>query len=202
MNEQKKKLIMFCFIILLLYSIAYALEPHKAAYLIPVIPFVIILFNLLLGKIFFIAFSFSVIFSSFFIGINLNDHLRGSDPSSWSYDFELSGQKISVDFLRGPVIADLYKRKNKMEYSDNVAGQLKKITKKTVVISGFWMNDILVKADALPTNVLLVYYTDENYLKSKQQEGFEIYYLPEQDYYNDLCFRKSFTKNFAKQFQP
>ena len=89
-----------------------------------------------------------------------------------------------------------------MEYSDNVAGQLKKITKKTVIISGFWMNDILVKADALPSNVLLVYYTDENYLRSKQQEGFEIYYLPEQDYYNDLCFRKSFTKNFSTQFQP
>lgn len=201
-NEQKKKLFNFCLIGLLLYGVAFALEAHKAAYLIPVIPFVIILFNLFLGKFFFIAFSFSVIFSSFFIGINLNDNLRGSDPSSMSFGFQIAGQHVSVDFLRGPVIADLHKRRNKMEYSENAAGQLKKITKKTVIISGFWMNDILVKADTLPSNVLLVYYKDENYLKTKQQEGYEIYYLPEQDYFNDVCFRKSFTKNFAKQLSP
>ncbi|HKR03898.1 MAG TPA: hypothetical protein VJY62_04615, partial [Bacteroidia bacterium] len=199
MNEQKKKLILFCLLVLLLYSIAYALEPHKAAYLIPVIPFVIILFRLFFGKFFFIALSFSVIFSSFFIGINLNDSLRGSTPSSLSYDFKIAGPNVSIDFLRGPVIADLHKRRNKMEFSENVTGQLKKITEKAVIISGFWMNDILAKTDSLPSNVLLVYYKDENYLKAKQQEGFEIYYLPEQDYYNDLCFRKSFTKNFAKQ---
>jgi hypothetical protein len=200
LSSPRRKLLVFCSIILLIYSVAFILEPHKSAYLISVIPFVIILFSLFFQRFFFIAFSFSVIFSSFFIGINLNDNLRGSSPSSWSYDFEIAGQKVSFDFLRGPVIADLHKRKNKMDYSGSVAEQVKRITKKTVVISGFWLNDILVKADTLPSNVLLVYYTDENYLKSKQLEGFEIYYLPEQDYYNDLCNRKSFTKSFAKPF--
>ncbi|MEP7167778.1 MAG: hypothetical protein ABI855_00250 [Bacteroidota bacterium] len=201
MNQQKKKIVVFCLLIILLYSIAYIIAAHKAAYLIPVIPFVIILFNLFFEKFFFIAFSFSVIFSSFFIGINLNDNLRGSDPSSWSYNIEVAGQNVSVDFLRGPVIADLHKRRNKMEYSESIAKKLKTITKKTVIISGFWMNDILFKADSVPSNVSLIYYKDENYLKAKQQEGFEIYYLPEQDYFNDLCFRKSFTKSFAKQFK-
>jgi dolichyl-phosphate-mannose-protein mannosyltransferase len=201
-NEQKKKLAILCFFVLALYTTAYALEPHKAAYLVPVIPFVIILFTIFFGRIYFIAFSFSVILSSFFIGINLNDGLRGSNPSSWSYDFRAAGQNVSFDFLRGPVIADLHKRKNKMEFSENIVENLKTITKKTVIISGFWMNDILAKTDSLPSTVLLVYYRDEKFLKAKQQEGYEIYYLPEQEYYNDLCFKKTFTKNFAKPFNP
>ncbi|MEO5570236.1 MAG: hypothetical protein ABIT08_03325 [Bacteroidia bacterium] len=196
-NGHKKKLAMLCFLTILLYSISFALEPHKAAYLIPVIPFVIILFNIFLGRMYFIAFSFSVIFSSFFIGVNLNDALRGSTPSSFCYDLEVAGQNISVDFLRGPVIADLYKRINKMEFSESVIEKLQTINKKTVIITGFWMNDILAKTDALPS-VVLIYYQDENFLKTKLLEGYEIYYLPEQDYYNDLCFRKKFTNEFAK----
>jgi hypothetical protein len=199
-NEQKKKLALLCFLVILLYAISFALEPHKAAYLIPVIPFVIILFNIFFGRIFFIAFSFSIIFSSFFMGINLNDKLRGSVPSALSYDFTVAGQHVSFDFLRGPVIADLHKRKNKMEFSESVFKKLQSINKKTVIIAGFWMNDILAKPYSLPSNILLVYYRDENYLNTKLHEGYEIYYLPDQDYYNDLCFRKTFTGKFAKLF--
>jgi len=94
----------------------------------------------------------------------------------------------------------LHKRINKMNFSIGVVDKLNTINKKTVVIAGFWMNDILGKTDSLPSTVLLVYYRDENYLKLKQEEGYEIYYLPDQDYYNDLCFRKTFTKAFAKPF--
>jgi hypothetical protein len=79
---------------------------------------------------------------------------------------------------------------------------LRMINKKTMIISGFWMNDLLAKTDSLPSNILLVYYKDENYLSTKLGEGYEIYYLPEQDYFNDLCFKKTFTKKFAKAWKP
>ena len=201
-NDPPQKLVYFCIITIILYLIAYFNAPYKAAYLIPVIPFVIILFNIFWKKIYFVGFSFSVILSSFFIGISLNDPLRGSIPSSLSYDFNISGQNLSIDFLRGPVMAEHIRRKNKMEFSQKVVEDIKPIKRKTLIIAGFWLNDILVKMPSPTDSVMLVYYIDDPELKKYSVENFQILYLPEQDYYNDLCYKKVFTKNFAKPFYP
>lgn len=199
-NEISKKLVRFCLLVILLYLFTFCMLPQKAAFFIPMLPFVIILLHIYLSRISFVAFSFSMIFSSFFIGVNLNDSLRGSTPSDFSFDFRIAGQNISLDFLRGPVISDQVKRKNKIEFSEKIIGKINLIQRNTVIIAGFWMNDILAKIDSLPSNVALVYYADEPALKKYVDKGYEIFYLTEQDYFNDVCFKKEFTKKYSIPF--
>lgn len=197
---KNKKLIFLCLIIICIYVISFIMLPQKAAFFIPLLPFVIILLYIYLNRVALVAFSFSMIFSSFFIGINLNDSLRGSDPSRFSIDLKLWEQNVSIDFLLGPVIADQVKRRNKIDFSEKVIRKINLLERKTVIIAGFWMNDILGKTDSLPANIHLVYYVNEDSLQRFRQAGNDILYLPEQDYYNDKCFKREFTNKFATPF--
>ncbi len=200
--SKNKKLVCFCWMVIVIYLISFIMLPQKAAFFVPMLPFIVILLNNYLNRNAFIAFSFSMIFSSFFIGINLNDNLRGADASRWSFTTKISGQEIAIDFLQGPIIADHIKRRNKMDFAEKVVKHLQSVkpSNKTILISGFWMNDILGKTDSLPVNVRLEYYMNEDSLVKLKQEGYEIYYLPEQDVYNDKCFNKKFTQRIAQPF--
>lgn len=200
--SKNKTLIRFCWLVIIIYLVAFIMLPQKAAFFIPMLPFIIILLNNYLSRSAFIAFSFSMIFSSFFIGINLNDNLRGADNSKWSFEKEISGQKITIDLLHGPIIADNLKRRNKMDFAGKVVKHIQQISSKNkiVLIAGFWINDILGITDSLPSNIHLEYYANEDSLVKLKQQGCEIYYLPEQDVFNDKCFNKKFTQRIAAPF--
>jgi hypothetical protein len=87
-----------------------------------------------------------------------------------------------------------------MAFADLVVSRIKSLNHKTAIISGFWANDILVKMPVLPTSVKLIYYADEPELNQYIAAGYDIYYLPEQDFYNDECYGKTFTNALAKSF--
>lgn len=196
------KLVLFCLLAIFSNLIIYYLLPQKSAYLIPMIPFVIMLIAVCFDSTVVLAFSISILLSCFTFGINLNDTNRGSQPSAFSTDFRIAGQVVSVDVLRGPVKADYLKRKNKMEFADEVVAKIKTLRKKAFIIVGFWGNDILFRLPTLPSHVEIVYYTDEEVLKGHKEQGAEIYYLPEQDRFNDECYGKFFTRQYAMPFFP
>ncbi len=194
------KLKRMCWSVILIYLMAYISLPQKAAFFIPMLPFIIILLSMHLKKTSLVAFSFSMIFSTFFIGLNLDDPLRGSEGSAWSFSFKTEGQNVTLDLLKGPLIAEQQKRKSKMEFSQNVLEKIKRLKNSTVIISGFWMNDILGKTDYLPSHVKLVYYVPEDSLLKYKNEGTQIFYLPEQNNFNDQAFGKKITDKYALPF--
>lgn len=186
---------------LLLYSYSFIRIPQKAAFVIPIALFIVVSFAALLPQRTVRWLTVSMLFSSFFAGINLNEPLRGSTPSSASVQTQIGNTPVSIDLLMGPAHADLSKRRNKIAYAEFVASQLQTISSKTVVIAGWWQNEInyflLNKTNPL---VKLVYYADEKELASFKDKGYTIVYLPEQDYYNDLRFAGSFTSQHAVLF--
>lgn len=200
LDNTQKKLMYFCFIIIALYLTSYILEPHKSAYLIPAIPFVIIFLKYYLKRFEFSFFAVIVFLSSFITGVSLNNPSRGTIPSSYSLNFKTGSTKLSIDLLKGPVLADRERRINKIQFSQQAVNDILKIKKKTVIIAGFWYNDILIKLPILPEAVKIIYYADEPQLKKFLRGDYEIRYLPEQDVYNDLCYKKNFTNRLARAF--
>ncbi len=182
------------------FILAYLALPQKAAFFIPALPFAVILMAWYLPGQFLTVFSFSMIFSSFFLGINLNDERRGTPGSAWSFDFRLAGKDLVIDALQGPVIADNIRRQNKMAFSANALDRIESLESDTpsVVIAGFWSSDILAKTYALPRNVRLVYYVPEDTLATLHHSGSKLYYLPEQNDYNDRAFEGAFTDRYAE----
>lgn len=187
---------------LLLYTYSFIKIPQKAAFVIPIALFVVVAFAVLLPPRTMRLLTIIMIFSSFFAGINLNEPLRGSTPSSLSVPLQIGNTPVSVDLLMGPAHADLSKRHNKISYASTVASELQILKLKTVVIAGWWQNEInYFLMDQTNPMVKVVYYADEKELKEYVESGYNLVFLPEQDYYNDLRFSDTFTTRYAAPYK-
>lgn len=199
-NSEIFPAIFTCIITIILFTTSYLWEPHKAAYLIPVIPFVI-LFIILLNqnkKTIQVAASVLVL-NCFFWGVNLADDNRSSPPSKLAIVKNINNQKIAIDVLKGNVIDDYQKRKARMEHAEGIIQKTSVFNKNTLVIAGYWLNNILAQQRGREnSNVTYVYYVDEKTLQDFKSKGFEIYCIPGQEKLNDGCYYGKFTEKYVK----
>ena len=190
-------------LVIILFIISYFRLPQKSGYMITIIPFVIILAGYFLNGKWFITLCLSLILSSFIFSVNLTDKLRGAEYSRFALKFKVSGQEIFFDPLSGPIFSDYSKRKQKMRYTCSVMEGAKQVNKKTVVIAGWWYNELNVRmheAGLEFPDVLFVSYIDLAAMERYIAEGYEIKYLPEQGLYNDLMFGMNATEKLAEEY--
>ncbi len=202
--DRKKFLpiVILCCLTIAMYSYSFLRIPQKTAFVLPMVPFFILLLSMLLSKKEQVYFAVAMVLSCFFIGINLDDPLRGSKSSSLAIRTQISGTPVSVDLLSGPVIADYTKRIQKIEYAKMVTNKLENTNEKTVIIAGFWQNEMNYFSLSKKNNLVsFLYYANENDLRDSISSGNKIYFLPEQDYYNDLRFGKTFTNQLAQELK-
>ncbi|MBN8703535.1 MAG: glycosyltransferase family 39 protein [Bacteroidetes bacterium] len=189
-------------VVLLLFCISYIRLPQKSGYLITIIPFTLILLNQFLRPRLFITLCISIISSSFILGINITDKLRGSEHSEFALKKSISGQEIYLDPITGPLYADYTKRKNKKKYTESVLAKCKQATQKQAIICGWWYNELVVRNgfSVQCNNGLLLGYANEFKMDSLTAQNYQLYYLPEQNIYNDLLFNIHFTDTIANPF--
>ena len=184
---------------IILYLIAFIKLPLKSAFIIPMTPFIWINASILLEKKEIRNAAIAMIVSCFLLGINLADPLRGSAVSKWSIEKEIAGQKIAIDPISGVFTADISKRIQRTTYAKAVLLQTDSIQAKTYIIAGWWLADILVLQRGKENKqVTFGYYTDEDSLKNLQAKNYQIYFLPQQEEFNDLRFKGNFTTSYAK----
>lgn len=197
-----KRIIIASVVIIILYIISYFRLPQKSGYMIPVIPFVILLFAYYLSKKNFTWLCWGLCLSSFIFSINLTDSFRGSTYSKFAMIVKISGQELFLDPFSGPIFSDYSKRKQKIAFTDLVIRKSMELSDKTVIIAGWWYNEIMVTTIGETTNKRVIFegYIDDKTLATYQKEGYTFFYLPEQNKYNDLKFQMHVTDQYAKPF--
>ena len=140
--------------------------------------------------------------SSFLFSINLTDPLRGSAHSPLSVKFRIEGQEIFIDPLTGPVFSDYTKRLNKIAFTEDVFQKTQAEKRKIVLICGWWYNEWVVRNwdHEQNHNVVPVFYIDQKAMEKYISDGYEIFYLPEQNLYNDQYSRMLFTDSLSKPY--
>lgn len=200
-KDISKVLLITCSISVILFTVSFMKVPLKSAFMIPVIPFVWVIAALLIEVRIYRPLVIIVILSCFIFGINLSDPLRGSKESNYTLHTVISGQTIAFDPLSGPFVADITKREQRTTFANSVLKNASAIHEKTFIIAGWWLADLLVLQRGKENKeILFRYYTDEPELKWYKEKGYKIYYLPEQEMYNDLRFKKTFTLKYASAF--
>lgn len=199
----QNKLVRMTLLIVLLFTLLYIMLPQKSAYWIPVVPFVLFaIAETLSEKNLKIVLSLFLL-SPFLLGINLTDKNRGSDYSDFALKTVVKGQEVFLDPIKGLVQSDYSKRKKKIEYVKKVMDFLALRKDPTIVIGGWWYNQLLISNldKKLPEFVELKFYVDEQDLIKWHQSGAGIYFLEEQDLYNDLNSGISSTGRFAEEIK-
>lgn len=185
-------------LVILLYTISFIRLPLKSAFMIPLVPFLLLLFSLLLSTRQLRGIAITLFLSGLFFGINLADAKRGSGYSRLALVKNIAGQTVAFDPLSGLVLADQTKRKQRTAFAKHVIRTTANIREKTFILAGWWLADIqyLTRNDP-PSPVIFRYYTDENELHWYQSQGYSIHYLEDQNEINDLRFQKKFTDKYA-----
>ena len=151
-------LILSWFLIILIYVGLYLRLPYESGYLIPIVPFVILLLSILADRKVFIVFCIFLILSSFILTT------------------EKSGLKFA-----GPVVVD---HKNRIEVTKLIEKTLiyvQSSNEKSVIIAGYYMS--IVEAYTFgqtEPNTIFVYTLNIDQIKKYRSEGYKLYYLPKQ----------------------
>lgn len=183
--------------VVLLYLIAYFILPFKSEFLIPVLPFAVMTMVMYLPKTLLRIFLIGLIVSCFLGGINLIHDYRGITVSKMAISKNIKSELVAFDLLKGPVIAEQEKRNRQMQFAQKIIEAEQNVTQPTVIISGWWYNYIKALNINSNHNVNYVYYEPQSVLVDFKSRGYQIFYLPEQDYWNNKRFKSNFTKELA-----
>lgn len=187
---------------IVLYIISYFRLPQKSGYMITIIPFIILLAGYYLNSNHFKFLCCAFIVSSFVCSINLTDKARGAAYSKNAILFTVSGQEIFFDPFSGPIFSDYSKRKQKIKFTEQVLQKTDYISSKTVIIAGWWYNELMVEMITKNRNNFVIFesYIDSTKIDKYMAAGYEITYLPEQNIYNDLMYKMDKTNSISKAF--
>lgn len=160
--------------------------PYESGYLIPMIPFTILVFGKYLHDRAFILFSLLLIASPWVLSISTQNKSDSPPPAQVSTQFKLFSQSLNIDYLRGAVCTDAEARKMTIAFADSVIGEAHYLSDTSVVLCGWWSNKVIYRYSTLPEkqkNKLIIW---ENYLNKDQlidyvQKRYNIFYLPMQD---------------------
>jgi hypothetical protein len=202
-NQRPLAEVNFLFLSLLILQIGtYLLLPQKSAYLMLLVPFAIIWLAQFLNPKSFLIFCFALIFSSFFMSVNLSDKYRGANYSGMAVKTTIARQEIFFDPLTGPMNNDYTKRINKLNYTSSVLDKADKIFYPTIIICGWWYNQILIQQMDRPTSgmVKFAFYLNPLMMENYVLRGYQIYFLSEQDVYNDLFYGFNRTNYLSYPF--
>ncbi len=181
---------------------SYLMLPQKSAYVMLIVPFGILWLGQVLNKKHFTAFCILVTLSSFFMSINLTDAYRGSQYSQWALKKTVNNQEIFFDILGSPIRNDYTKRIHKLKYTRAVLDKTAEINYPAVVICGWWFNQILIEQMETKerNRVKFAFYLSPQMLNYYQSIGYQIFYLSEQERFNDLYYAFNGTKSYANPF--
>jgi len=188
-------------IVILGYSVLYWYLPQKAAFMIPVIPFIILFFAIHLPGKKITTLAICMVASGFFLGVNLYDPYRGGKPSTLAIPFNAGRQQAAFDPVMGPVTDEYSKRKQCLSFAASVVKRCETFKEKTAVVAGWWQGYLLLAQDTSAAgHTVFHYYATENTLKELKEKGYRIFYLPEQDYFNDQRYGSEYTKQYAREW--
>lgn len=170
-----------------IYIIAFLKLPMESGYLIPIIPFVILIYGKYLYQRAFVFFCGMLILSSLCCTISPADRYDAASVSTVNTTFNAGGEKLTLDVLEGPVYSYHTRRKNGIIFVNSLITSFDTISIPSVIVSGRWYNQLLVQAvDTSKLKIKIRDYISEPEALYFYAKGYLIYYLPKQEYYNKV----------------
>jgi hypothetical protein len=179
-RDRTKKLSSYTLVWLLtisLYFIAYLRLPHDSGYLIPALPFFLILINQLLNKKILAYFSLGILLSPFLFSFEFTNDMPG-----YTWDVNFYRWHIYVHPFAGPIIQDHIYRSQEVQLYQNILRFNERLDRKSVFIVGWNMPKFTMLSIAEDQNEIKGVYAEFLTPADIQQylnEGEPIYYLPE-----------------------
>ena len=163
---------------ILIYTIVFLKLPHEPGYLIPIVPFVILLLSDLLSEKMFAVTCVCIIGSSAVSGTHQKLRIAGDvTDSSVSMSVTIRGIDLVLDLLYGPVLYDAIRRRATINMVDRVVELSRTDTAKVVYVTGELLAQIDHRGLDSENRAIFEKTLDEKKNKRYRDESYLIYYL-------------------------
>ena len=173
---------------IVLYTVIFLWHPHESGYLIATVPFLILVLSEVLNRKVFIIVIVGFLCSSLLLRIHpLSIHL-GKPTYFPNPEIKLLNYSIQVDIFRwrfyiapfyGPILFDHSQRVYDMQRLEKVISLANVLNKKSVVVTGWNLPKFAVLTYEKVGSIDYVWLLDEEHIQGYQEDGFDIYFLPE-----------------------
>ena len=153
--------------------------PHEAAYLIPAVPFTLLLLARGLTRREFIALCACVAVSTFIVKVSEPGKLDVAPLGGLGGRMTVAGHAFEVDVLRGPLMTDHLHRKADLLYVERVRETARRSSAPSVIVAYEWLPVLRVMAGgSREGRVTYVYSPTRRQLDSLNALGVAVYDLP------------------------
>ena len=172
-----------------LYSIIFFLSPLESGYLIPIIPFILLLLGRTLERRIFHFLCIALLLSPIFLGMKRSDLPGGEISSDLALKFNIRNRQLVLDLLNGPIFSDYWRRVERMVFTERVISRGNFLGEKTVIVAGWLYPEIRVAMPSDPSEgVEYVELLNESQLKNYINQDYQVYFLPGQRNHNfNVC---------------
>ncbi len=168
-----------------LYAAAYLRLPLESGYLLPAVPFVLLLLGRLLAQRMFRWACVGLCLSPFICYLGRAGAAPPPSYSPWTTSLTVAGQGFTLDLPRGPVLHDYQERRHGLDFVDRVLRAAEALPPGSVIVVGYWLPQIQVRlGDGAPNGARFTYLLDAAEWDRCRAEGTPVYYLPEMTAFN------------------
>jgi hypothetical protein len=184
----------------LLVTILFLRLPLEAGYLIPAVPFVLLLLAHRMNRGLFRVVCALLIISSFTGSIDSGDRPWSPVPSAASVRLTLNGRHVVFDPLKGPIVNDHERRITRMQFVNNLLAFGDSVATRSVIVAGVWLPQITISGgDCLSENeeqeftynrrkASFVGLLDSSAVERYRRSGTPIFFVTSQEVYNREMF--------------
>jgi hypothetical protein len=168
-----------------IYAAIYLRLPIKAAYLLPVVPMVMIVLGGWLSRRAFAAVCLALLLSPWFLKLS-QPGMFGEPPSGrGTVAMRVFGRSVALRLVPGPVLADRERREQGMRYVERSLERARALDGRAVVIAYDWLPQVRVRLGGkLDGRVEYAYVATAEELRAWARQGIRVRYLAGADWGN------------------
>jgi hypothetical protein len=193
-----RKWVTISWLVVVVFGILFLWLPLEAGYLIPVVPFLLMLAWFYLSTTSFKTLAYGVIISSFLVSVDSKDRPWSAPPSPASFRVTLAGRVLAVDFLYGPLTLDFLKRKSQLAYGNSIITWAHAQPDSAVLVAGVWLPQLTYLANGPMSrmgeegfhlkNTTVLGLLNKDQAATCQRMKLQVFYLPGQDRYTNEVY--------------
>lgn len=167
-----------------LHGVVFVALPEAAGYLIPAVPFVLLLLARVAPRRAFVVACLSLIVSPFVLGIAKPSGELGPAFSRAAVRFHVGKRRLVLDPLKGPILLDHSTRRRRLDFVVRALDHLQGLSGNWVVVAGMWLPLMEMTGEGNADLQKVTYTLDGPALQRHLDARARIYYLPDLRGYN------------------
>jgi hypothetical protein len=163
--------------VVVIYSAGFVRVPFESAYMIPTIPFVLLLaFRVLPDRARDVA-CVGLILSPLVLGLHHSGKLAQATPTRASIEFTVAGERVTLDALQGPIVNNLLQRRNRAVLVSDVLEFMRASEERSVLVAGWLAPELRVASDLPSDRDVFAWLSAEDWAQLRSEQR-TVFYLP------------------------